>query len=242
MDERPVLNALIIGIDKYKGDIPDIRLAVKDARDLADVLKAQEEQIFSEVGIRLLLDEDATARNIYLGASWLRQNTTSDDVAMIAFFGHGGTTPELDEHHIISHDTDLDEIWATGIPVSRLLESLAITGKKTLLILDSTDGDGVLAKYSPHPHGPMILTSASPDEYSVETANMSNGVFVSALLEGLNGAAATDGEGVITINQLADYVITRTPELLPEGYRGGQNPQFHKPLSSYDFPIAVAGE
>ena len=79
------------------------------------------------------------------------------------------------------------------------------------------------------------MTAANANEFSLEDARWGgHGVFTHFLLEGLEGAGDVDGNGIITFNELFDYVATN----VTEATEGRQNPQR---AGLGDIPLAVVG-
>ncbi len=60
--------------------------------------------------------------------------------------------------------------------------------------------------------GKIILTASGANEVSEENKNLRHGVFTYFLLEGLRGNADTDGDGLITVDEVYRYVSDRVPE------------------------------
>jgi hypothetical protein len=60
-----------------------------------------------------------------------------------------------------------------------------------------------------HSAGQVIFYAAAPGEYAYDDDSRQNGVFTSALLDGLHCGAAADEEGLVTTDALATYVGER---------------------------------
>jgi hypothetical protein len=82
--------------------------------------------------------------------------------------------------------------------------------------------------------GRVILSSSKPDEYSQEKPNLPNSVFTYYLLKGLKGEADIQRTGVITLQNIYNYVYDRTKEETD----GAQHPQMEGAVSG-KFPISV---
>ena len=86
---------------------------------------------------------------------------------------------------------------------------------------------------SAHPSRARQLTQSSGREFAYETAEIKNGVFTSALLQGLSGAADADKDGRVRVSELRDYVGRRVRELTA----GQQNPTMRRENLANDFSI-----
>jgi hypothetical protein len=86
---KPKLYVLAVGVSAY--DNPDYKLAsaAKDARDLAAAFTRQKGGIFREAEVKVLVDNDASKDNILDGLERIQRQTTSKDVAVMFFSGHG---------------------------------------------------------------------------------------------------------------------------------------------------------
>ena len=59
--------------------------------------------------------------------------------------------------------------------------------------------------------GHVVLTASRANEVSEERTDLRHGVFTYYLLEGLHGKADLDGDNVITIDELYNYVSQKVP-------------------------------
>ena len=68
-------------------------------------------------------------------------------------------------------------------------------------------------KYRRRKEKHFLLAAAKPGEESKEPAELKHGAFTYALLEGLDGAADVDGDGVVSVSDLFAYVARSVPRL-----------------------------
>lgn len=59
--------------------------------------------------------------------------------------------------------------------------------------------------------GKVIITASAANEVSVEKDELQHGVFTYYLLEGLRGAADTDRDGTVTVDEAYRYVSEKVP-------------------------------
>ena len=64
-----------------------------------------------------------------------------------------------------------------------------------------------------------------------------HGAFAQALLDGLEGAADTDKDGTIQLNELGSFVVNRVPQLTQDR----EHATFHLPALVRTFPLVGAG-
>ena len=103
-----------------------------------------------------------------------------------------------------------------------------IVSQKTIVIADACHSGGIgsdfrgistpdlytefgesMKKYS----GKAILTASRARELSQELAEFEQGVFTYYLIEGLNGKADNDNDGIVTLSEIYDYVYENVKEV-----------------------------
>lgn len=114
-----MLHAVIVGIDRYRDPfIPGLSCAARDARALAKLI---EDRIAPrERKVRLLLDEEATRRNIMVAIDEeLHREVEDEDIVMLYFAGHGSperrAAKDRQSRYLIPHDAEYGRIHTTGI-------------------------------------------------------------------------------------------------------------------------------
>ena len=60
--------------------------------------------------------------------------------------------------------------------------------------------------------GTIIITASGANEVSVENEELGHGVFTHYLLEGLQGKADADHDGLITVDEIYGYVSEQVPQ------------------------------
>jgi hypothetical protein len=125
--------ALIIGINAYEGYWHPLNNAVNDAKGLAEVL--EKDYLFNEVN--LLLDENATRKNIIKEFEKLIQNTTRDDNILIFYAGHGQFKRELNKGYWVPVDAKSNSTadYISNNDIKTFIGG--IPSKHTLLITDA---------------------------------------------------------------------------------------------------------
>lgn len=139
-----MLRAVVVGIDVYQDPlIPRLHHARSDATALASLL---EQRIApDERSVRLLVDEEATKRNIEVAITEdLHRAVSPGDAVLLYFACHGSperrAAKDKRSRHLIAHDTEFGRIYATGIDMDRdvpeWFHRLA-EAKLTVLLLDT---------------------------------------------------------------------------------------------------------
>jgi hypothetical protein len=242
---RGTVWAVVIGISKYRGRIPSLKYADRDAQ-------AFHEYLATNLGLprdnlTLLLNEQATLTTLkrVLGTE-LRRKAGEKDTVVIFFAGHGA--PEADatsadddglEKYLVPHDADPADLYTTALPmreIETILQRLA--SERVVFIADACYSgaasgrtfatasrrafvsDTFLNRLA-RGRGRVVLTASRAGEVSEERDLLRHGVFTYYLLEGLRGAADTDRDGFVTVDEAYAYVSRTVPPATGQG----QHPQ-----------------
>jgi hypothetical protein len=250
--DKPVLYALVVGIGTYRQDNLHLKFAAKDARDVVASLRRQKGgPLYRDVIVTPLLDDQATERAVRLGLDRIKRTMTAKDAALVFFSGHGVTLPDQSTY-LITYDVDPDATSATALNERLLIDQLKRFPGKTLVFLDACqsagglegfgfkstskfDTAGVLNDFLKTAPGVVTFASSLGSQSSAERDDLRNGIFTSALLEGLSGKADVNGDGVIQTVEL-DWWLTQRVKQLSRGY---QDAIMLKPETMRHFPVAV---
>lgn len=229
---------------------PKLKLAfaAKDARDFAEAMERQKGALYRDVVVKLLTDDKATKDDILDGLDWIRKETTSKDVAMVLFAGHG-VNDQNGRYFYLPFNTDLEKLLRTGVSFEDIKSTVSALAGKTLFFIDtchsgnvlggrralSLDIVGVVNELASAENGAVVFAASTGNQYSLENPVWKNGAFTLAVVEGVNGRADYTSKGRITINMLDLYISERVKELT----KGQQTPTTAKPNTAPDFPVAL---
>jgi uncharacterized caspase-like protein len=87
--------------------------------------------------------------------------------------------------------------------------------------------------------GQAVLASCDVGQYSWECEQTKQGVFTQFVMEGLRGKAPADGQGLIRMSLLADYVAQQTKKWSQANVRQAQEPWFKGREDARQIPLAV---
>jgi len=125
--------ALIIGIDQYAGEWPQLQNAVNDARSVSETLSSK----YAFHYLKTLYNKDATRDNILKEFEWLMHNVKANDNVFIYYSGHGEYMENMDKGFWVPID-------ATSKVISRYISNedirsflSGINSKHTLLVTDA---------------------------------------------------------------------------------------------------------
>jgi peptidoglycan/xylan/chitin deacetylase (PgdA/CDA1 family)/uncharacterized caspase-like protein len=215
--------AVIIGVNDYQ-HWPKLRYAVNDANAIEQTLVSRFG--FRPENVTKLVNGDATRQRIMqvLGDELTDPTKVSRDDRVFFFFaGHGATRTLADNRQIgfiIPVDADLNNFYSTAISMTELREaSDLIPAKHVYFVMDScysglalTRGGGAFSGSRSYLEevtnrvARQILTAGGADQVVADDGPNGHSVFTWALLEGLDGKADLDHNGVITASELGAYV------------------------------------
>jgi hypothetical protein len=219
------LYALVVGISRYKHPkIPQLKVSDKDAGDFADFLKTQN-RLFRNLHITLLQNEEATRTEVEKHLYYKLRRAGKDDTVVLFLSGHGADDPNTPgEFFFLTYEAEPDYLAATSVHMNRQWFLSKLDSRKVVMIADACHAGGFskqgakslepalqnFVQQFRESEGRVFLTSSRPDESSMEKPGMQNSVFTHYLLQGLRGEADTDHNGVVTLEELYNYVYNKT--------------------------------
>jgi uncharacterized caspase-like protein/Flp pilus assembly protein TadD len=255
--------AVVIGVSKYKNVPPhaQLRFAHRDAEDLARFLGSAQGGGLTSGHLRLLTDESATVGAIRATLHhWLPRAAGPNDIVYIFLAGHG-VVAEQGKGYFVAHDSDPQNLHATGIPFDEINQALSgeVRAELVVLLADVCHAGGIGWASDPGIRSEaqgaleaiggdrsvlkLLASRESEQSFEAEKWDGGHGVFTYALLRGLRGAADKEPDGVIRALELIDYVT----KLVPEETGARQNPRVagnfeaQMPLAVAAIPAAPAG-
>ncbi|RYX90475.1 MAG: tetratricopeptide repeat protein [Comamonadaceae bacterium] len=212
--------ALVVGIDKYP-KWPQLSYAVRDARAIETTLV--ERLGFGKDKVITLTDGEATRANILKALTqWTGKDKPQRDDRVFVFFAGHGATRKLpsgrDLGYLVPVDSDPQSLASDGIAMSDL-QNIAedLVAKHVFFAMDAcysglgltrggqSPGDRFL-KQNSRRVGRQMLTAGGADQMVADGGPGGHSVFTWTLLQGLNGKADLNGDGLITATELAAYV------------------------------------
>lgn len=212
--------AVVIGVEDYREDIPDAKGARSDAEAFAKFARGTLN--VPEANVKLLQGERASRADLS-GAlfEWLPRNAVEEGGRVYVFFsGHGAPDVETGDSYLLPYDANPTYVKSGGLAVGELTDRLgALEGQQVYLFLDAcfsgTGERSVLAegtrpvvpvKALQVSEGVVTFSASGPDETTGAHAGGAHGLFTYHLIDGLTGAADTDGNATITIAELQTHV------------------------------------
>lgn len=240
-------HALLIGVG---GDLP---VTVKDAEDLAALLKDPARAGYPAAQVEVLSGAQATREGILGGLKRLAERTLGDPdaTAILYYSGHGGrfgSSAVTATYYLVPHGWDADRRDETGVTGDELTAGIrAVPARRLLVLLDCCHAaglprakDAALFAEEGLPEldglrsgvGQMVLTSCRPEEKSYIRYGDRNSLFTASLLSALAGGAPSY-LGHAWALDVVSHVLREVPDLAP----ADQHPVLSWATNTESFPI-----
>jgi tetratricopeptide (TPR) repeat protein len=240
--------AVIVGISDYKPDdnIPPLKYAHRDAEEFNDFLRSKAGGSVPEDHIKLLINKDATVAAVYNALDWLTQTTTKDDLVYFYFAGHGDKESQtiFNLGFLLTYNTQSPIYNNNALRIedlNNIANTLSVRNNAKVVLITDACHSGDLSTGAFHFSGligeslskvqrnEVRILSCQTDQLSAENKNWGGGrgVFSYYLVNGLKGNADKDGDGMISVRDIRNYIdsgMKRDPVLIENSLK--QDPVF----------------
>jgi len=217
--------ALLVGISKYQ-KLPNdqwLQYAHADAEVLHKHLASPRGGALPAADLFLLTNEKATTAAIRNTVeTLLKGRAGKDDTVLVFFAAHGVVETANRQAFIITHDSDPQDLKGTALPMADVQFLLAerLTAVKRVIAFVDVCRSGVIGTIKSstvnssveklaEAEGEMFgLMASRPKEFSYEGPQFGggHGAFSHALIKGLTGAADKNGDKVVNVTEIIDFV------------------------------------
>jgi len=244
--------ALVIGIANYKNLAQKDQLlySERDAESIYSILISPEGGNFHAENVHRLIGPRATLADLHRELEqWLPSVATPDDRVLIYFAGHGFVYGG--KAYLAPYDIDPKNIAGSGYPMDTLGAVIGgkIKAKWKVLLTDACHSGAITPSGTPEGDRAAVsrslldlnkslfsLTASRDRERSYESADWGggHGIFTYYVVKGMEGAADTSGDGIVTADELAEYVHRN----VREATNANQNPTSER--GSFDPDMLLA--
>jgi tetratricopeptide (TPR) repeat protein len=222
--------AVVVGISAYQDtSITPLKYADADAKAFYDFLRSERAGAggFPAENVRLLLNEQATYREIRSALRTFLKAATEEDQVVIYFAGHGSPDPQrLSKYYLLTYDTDSQDMSGTAFPMEDVDKATReLYSRNVIVITDACHSAGVSGQFATRALGAnqinsvfleqlnasaggmVVFTASGASQQSQEDARWGggHGVFTHYLIEGLNGAADQDKDQIVTLLEMMEW-------------------------------------
>src|SRR5579883_2305639 len=225
--------ALVVGIAKY-ANLPakaQLQFSERDAESIYSILISPEGGNFHAENVHRLIGPKATLANLRRELEeWLPSVSKDNDRVLIYFAGHGFLYSG--RAYLAPYDIDPNNIAGTGYPMDDLGAAIGskIHAKSKILLTDSCHSGAIRPEDTQSFNRSLIdlqkslfsLTASRDREQSFESVDWGggHGIFTYYVVRGMEGEADENGDGIVTADELQDYVYRN----VREATNGRQNP------------------
>jgi tetratricopeptide (TPR) repeat protein len=239
--------AVVIGIAGYPklAEKYQLRFPERDAQSMNTILISPEGGSFKAENVRVLTGPQATLAAMRREIDgWLPSVAKEDDRVLIYFAGHGFLYGG--KGYLAPSDFDAQHIEQTGYPMDELGSVIGekIHATYKILLTDACHSGAITPEETQTLNGSLAnlqkslfsLTASRDRESSFESPDLDggHGVFTYYVVEGMGGAADANRDGVVSADELAEYVHTQVREKT----EGRQNPTSDR--GSFDANLLLA--
>ncbi len=250
---KPDLYVLAVGVDKYRDDALRLHYSVKDTLALTESLGQSSKELFHAVPVTTLLDDQVTKQNMAEVFKALAAKIQPEDAFVLYIAGHGLAVES--NYYFLPSDLiykNEQSVVKQGVSRDDLQHFLAmIPASKSVVLLDTCNAGafagsnltrGLKEKTAVskliRATGRATIMASTGSQVAYE-GYQGHGVFTWALIEALKGKADQKGnkDGVISVNELAEYVMEEVPRVTMEKWNYEQFPL--QDLTGRSFPLGV---
>ncbi len=235
--------ALIVGVSEYK-NLPDrsLKFADRDAEAVYAILISPEGGNFRAENVHKLIGPQATLAGMrHELEEWLPGVAKGEDRVLIYFAGHGFIFGG--KAYLAPHDLAPGNIAGTGYAMDALGKLIGgrINARYKVLLTDACHSGAITPETNNQAlnrtlldlHTSLFSLTASRDrESSFESPDWGggHGIFTYYVVKGLEGEADQNADGIVTADELAEYVHRNVREATnsrqnPTSERGSFDPQ-----------------
>lgn len=245
---------LAIGINNYKNSKFNLNYAKADAEGFLKLIKQKSRNLFSNLEITTLLDNQATKMNILNALEDISKKSKPIDVFTFFYAGHGSVVDN--RFYLVTTENvrlyerqklDSDAIYIGDF--QNILKN--IPALKQVIIIDACQSGAAMESFAQRgaveekamaqlsrSSGVHVLASSGSEQFASEYSQLGHGIFTYSLIMGLNGKAdGSPKDGKVTIYELKSFLDDQVP-LLAEKYIGQS--QWPNTFSrGQDFPLIL---
>lgn len=206
--------AVVVGVARYN-HMPTLNYTDDDAYRIAMFLKSPEGGALPEEQIAILIDEDATRDNILDAMRNTFSKADSNDVVMLYFSGHGlqGMFLPTDFDGVankIRHSEIKDIVEQSKAKHKVCIADACHSGSLQGFTMKTANSKATIQSYydafDEVKGGTALLLSSKAEETSLESSGLRQGIFSHFLIRGLKGEADQNGNNIITIKELHQFI------------------------------------
>lgn len=212
--------AVVVGAARYQ-HMQTLKYTDDDAYQLAGFLRSVEGGALPNEQVKVLIDEDATHRNIIMAMRNVYSRADENDVILFYFSGHGlqGSFLPVDYDGFVNRLEHYE--LRDALLASRARHKLVIAdachsgslGGRSGAQQNAKGGGGIQGTLNAYYNAlnnaqasTALLLSSKGEEISLEDGGLRSGIFSHFLIKGMQGEADDNADKLVSIQELFSYV------------------------------------
>jgi uncharacterized caspase-like protein len=208
----PRIFAVVVGVADYEGTDHDLNYSDNDARLFYNHLRSALPNEMSGGKSILLLNQNATRSNIINAMQQVFSQSTENDFIIFYFSGHGSPgnfCPTDINQQLLSHDIVKAQFKNAKARYRLCVADACFSGS-----IGSQSQNSTVAGSTQQLRDARIavIMSSKPNQTSIETGSLNQGIFSYYFINGLKGAADLNHDSYITMGELFLYTKNSTTQ------------------------------
>lgn len=208
----PRIFAVVVGVADYDGVANDLKYSDNDARLFYNHLRSALPNEMSAGKSMLLLNRNATRSNIMNAMQQVFSQSTENDFIIFYFSGHGSPgnfCPTDAAQQLLSHDIVKSQFKNAKARYRLCIADACFSGSiGTQAQNTSVEGSTQQLRDARI----AVIMSSKPDQTSIETSALNQGIFSYCLINGLKGSADLNRDSYVTMGELFLYTKNATAQ------------------------------
>jgi hypothetical protein len=208
----PRIFAVVVGIADYEGSDHDLKYSDNDARLFYNHLLSALPREMSEGKSFLLLNGNATRANIIGAMDQVFSQSTENDFIIFYFSGHGSPgnfCPTDSRQRLLGHDIVKDRFKNAKARYRLCVADACFSGS---IGAQSQNSSVSSSTQQLRDARIAVIMSSKPNQTSIETGSLNQGIFSYYFINGLKGAADLNHDSYVTMGELFLYTKNATAQ------------------------------
>jgi len=210
---NPRIFAVVVGIADYDGSDHDLKYSDNDARLFYNHLLSALPAEMSRGKSLLLLNSNATRANIISAMNQVFSKSTENDFIIFYFSGHGSPgnfcPTDASYQQLLSHDIVKAQFKNAKARYRLCVADACFSGS---IGAQSQNSSVSSSTQQLRDARIAVIMSSKPNQTSIETGSLNQGIFSYYFINGLKGAADLNHDSYVTMGELFLYTKNATTQ------------------------------
>jgi hypothetical protein len=213
-DDRPDLYLISIGVEPGLTAEGKLDPYARDAQFVGRTFEAAK-PLYGNVNQTILGGRNATAEGVKQALADVSGKVRPQDIVIVFFSAHGGTSPETGYGVSLYKTGNRKDPWG-GLQGSDLVPAFNGMKGRVVVFVDTCGAAGIIPARGQGSTRVNYVTACEADATSAgsgDSVAYPHGFFVVALVEALRGLGDKNGDGIVTVREVEDYLPSRASSM-----------------------------